>query len=261
MHTAGSRRIRILVLVLTVFSVFTGSVVHGTEKKWWQREDEGWFFYRDPPDRKEESLSISLEAGREEKPPLATEELKKEGERLLSKALVEPSEENVRNYMAYQKEMIQKSERFAFLWQRLLLKYPDLYASVSTEGVNEEIRDAVSGLSEKAGLFFLYRSECSHCRRSAAVVAEFRNKYGFAVLPVSLDGPVLPELPETRADNGISTRLGIDEVPAWYLAYPGEDRFERIGCGFMTLPELERRLYHYAVTENTGRYIPAGHGD
>ena len=30
------------------------------------------------------------------------------------------------------------------------------------------------------------------------------------------------------------------------------DRFELIGTGFMTLSELERRLYRYAITEEMG---------
>ena len=70
-------------------------------------------------------------------------------------------------------------------------------------------------------------------------------------MPISIDTP-LPEFENTRPDNGISTRLGVETVPAWYLAYPGMDRFELIGTGFMTLSELERRLYRYAITEEMG---------
>ena len=245
-------------LVFLAFAVFT----HNTEAsswKWWERHDEGWYFYRDPdPEPAQKPPSPPdipmVEAKKPDPPPLATELMKREGDRLLSEAMLAPTDENVRSYMEYQKEMMAMSERFAYVWQRVLMKYPDLYRVAETEKTNEDIRKAVSMLGARTGLFFIYSSECEACVKSASIVEEFRRKYDFAVLPVTIDGIALPELPDTRPDNGIASRLGIDTVPAWYLAYPGEDRFEHIGTGHMPLSELERRLYRYAITENISVY-------
>lgn len=242
----------IALTLIVMCIVFSLPATVSADRKWWEKRDEGWFFYKDPPapakqqpppPPKQEPTTKEPDRRNE---PLASEVIKREGERLLSDAMVTPSEENVKAYMEHQKRALEMSERFAYIWQTLLMKYPELYISTSTEGVNEDIRRAVAQLGTRAGLFFIYSSECDPCRQSSPVVAEFRRKYNFTVIPVTLDGRVLPDLPDSRGDNGISVRLGIDRVPAWYLAYPGEDRFEHIGTGFMSLVELERRLSRYA---------------
>lgn len=253
----------VFMLAFLVFAVFTVNTVAAQNTKWWEKQDEGWFFYHDPKtDTDYESPpSVSMPNSNPDSPPLATDLVKQEGERLLSEAMVNPTEQNVASYMRFQKESMDMSQKFAYVWQRMLMKYPDLYMSTGTELVNEDIQQAVTMLGTQAGLFFVYSSGCESCQRSVAIVSEFRRKYdGFVVLPVTLDAP-LPELAEiTRPDNGISGRLGVETVPSWYLAYPGEDRFEYIGSGYMALSELERRLYRYAITEDMG-LSAANHSD
>jgi len=253
-------RLNFALCLVFVFAFLTvcSTAVYGLDK-WWQRQDEGWFFYRDSG-KAREAAKKNIE--KDQKPmekPLTAEEMKKEAERLLSKAVIEPSETNLKEYMEYQKKMLNLADRFAVVWQRVLMKYPELYASVSTEGVNEEIEKSVMRLREKAGLFFIYSSTCPHCQKEALVIEDFKRKYDFIVIPISIDGGILPGFPDTRYDNGISSRLGIQSVPAIFLAYPGEDRFEHIGTGFIPLPDLERRLYYYAVTEDFSYNYPAAY--
>ncbi|MCK9195415.1 MAG: conjugal transfer protein TraF [Syntrophales bacterium] len=245
----NSRIIPALMLAFLVFAVFTSDTVAA---KWWENHDEGWFFYHDPEPEPDYDSNPSAFMPDNKTDSLSSELLKKEGERLLSDALVNPTEGNVSNYMRFQKNSMDMSQKFAYVWQRMLMKYPDLYMTTGTEQVNEDIQNAVARLGTQAGLFFIYSAGCDSCRRSAAVVSEFRRKYdGFVVLPVTIDTP-LPEFENTRPDNGIAAKLGVETVPSWYLAYPGTDRFEQIGTGYMPLSELERRIYRYAITENMG---------
>ena len=253
-------KVFVFCFVLVTFCL-TSSVY--SSQRWWQREDEGWFFYKDPVKMEvEEAQDPKLEVQELEKEeaPLASEVMRKEAERLLGEAVTEPTETNIRRYLEYQKKMLQLADRFAAVWQRVLMKYPELYAQVDTGEVDKDIQRAISELKEEAGLFFIYSSNCPACQRGASVIRSFREKHGFTVVPVSIDGGVLPELPDTRHDNGLFIRLGLQSVPAVFLAYPYEDRFEHIGTGFMTLPDLERRLYHYVITENySGNYfVPFG---
>jgi conjugal transfer pilus assembly protein TraF len=225
--------------------------------KWWEKHDEGWFFYQDPPPEltrvpvpQPDPTPTPIVS--ETPPPLATEIIKREGERLLSEAMVNPTDQNVETYMRFQKDSMELSERFAYIWQRLLMKYPDLYMAGGTEQKNDEIQRAVTRLGTQAGLFFIYSGHCPSCQQSVSTVVEFKSKYdGFTVMPITLD-VALPALTDTKPDNGIAARLGVESVPAWFLAYPGEDRFEHIGTGHMPLSELERRLYRYVVTEDMG---------
>ena len=246
----NNRIVTVFMLAILIFTIFTASAVGA---KWWENHDEGWFFYQDPNLEEPELDKKPSPSIPDNKPDaLASELIKKEGEKLLSEALVDPTENNVASYMRFQKQQTDMSQKFAYVWQRMLMKYPDLYMNTGTEQVNDDIQSTVARLGTQAGLFFIYSSGCDSCRRSAAIVSEFRRKYdGFVVLPVSIDQP-LPEFEDTRPDNGIAARLGVETVPSWFLAYPGTDRFEQIGTGYLALPELERSLYHYAITEDMG---------
>ena len=243
---------------LIVLVAFTADAASNTHKRWWEHHDEGWFFYNEkpePPDQPESPPPSSTAAKPDTKEaPLATELIKKEGDRLLSEAMVNPTEENVVRYMRYQKETLDMSTRLAHIWQRMLMKYPDLYMNTGTTQVDHDMKEAVDRLGRKAGLFFIYSSGCSACQHAARVVADFKIAHpGFNVVPITIDSP-LPGLENTRQDNGITASLGITSVPAWYLAYPDEDRFEHIGTGSITLSDLERRLYHYGITEDMRHY-------
>lgn len=248
-------------VVIAMLLLLPASVIHAEQKKWWHEHDDGWFFYDDPalmvetkkepapepqkdPEPKEETKPLPTE-----KPLLASEQLKRKGEELLSNAVTEPTEENVKAYMAHNKQMIDQADRFALLWQAMLMKYPELSKNVSTDMVAKETEDSVRGLRYSAAILFVYSSTCPYCQKVAPNVAEFQRKYDFTVLPVSMDGIALPEFANnTLSDNGISTRLGIETVPAIFLAFPGENRFEHLATGFVSTVELERKIYQLEKT-------------
>jgi len=252
---AGSLRITAFMLVLVVLSLLPSNIVAAQDTRWWERHDEGWFFYDDPQKSEERDEAPPERRAEPENQPLALEAMKKQGERLLSEAMVDPTEKNVKKYMQFHKETMDMSQDFAYVWQRMLQKYPDLSVETGTAKVNDDIKKTVTSLGSKAGLFFIYSAGCDSCQKSVSIIAEFRGKYpNFSVLPITIDSP-LPGLEDSKIDNGISVRLGVEAVPAFYLAYPEENRFERIGTGLLPLSEIERRLYHYAITEDMG--IPA----
>jgi len=245
---------------LAALVVFTASAIDAASDRgrWWEHHDEGWFFYNEriAPEQQEEPAAPPPPAAKPDtkEAPLATELIKKEGDRLLSEAMVNPTEENVVRYMRYQKESLDMSTRLAHIWQRMLMKYPDLYMNTGTTQVDHNMKEAVDRLGRKAGLFFIYSSGCSACQHAARVVADFKIAHpGFNVVPITMDS-ALPGLENSRPDNGIAASLGVTSVPAWYLAYPDEDRFEHIGTGSITLSDLERRLYHYDLTQDMRHY-------
>jgi len=82
-------------LILVMLSALTTDSV--AAPKWWEKHDEGWFFYNEKtaPAEPEESAVPTTTPSPKEEPPLATDIIKKEGDRLLSEALVNPTEDNV----------------------------------------------------------------------------------------------------------------------------------------------------------------------
>jgi conjugal transfer pilus assembly protein TraF len=230
---------------------------------WWERGDEGWFFYKDPPKEEEKKPEVRLEIPSSQPELLFTERMKKWGEELLSRAMEEPTIENVKAYMEYNNLMMKLSENFSLAWQKALMIYPELEGPVPVSDVDKDLyfetvkereREILYGLSKKAGLFFFYESSCPYCERQAYHLKRFmvENPY-FVIKPVSLDGSVFDEFLDTVMDNGISQRLGVNMVPSIFLAFP-PDRFERISTGLITADELKRRLIWYAKEIDTSYY-------
>ncbi len=244
-----------------------------SQSRWWQRGDEGWFFYREAPKEEDKDeveklpqplptpasppTTISSETP---EAPLFSEVMKKRGEELLSRAMENPTIENVKTYVEHNNLMIKLSENFSTLWQKVLMTYPELESPVPTSDADKDIYFKVEGekereilyeLSREAGLFFFYSASCPFCQRQALHLRRFLSEYPFfALKPVTMDGSVLEEFPETVPDNGISARLGIEGVPALLLAFPPA-RFERISSGLLTAEELKRRLILYAKKVDT----------
>jgi conjugal transfer pilus assembly protein TraF len=151
--------------------------------------------------------------------------------------------------------MLDLSSNFAYAWQKQLMTDPDLNYDIPVSDNVKDIyfvenrkkeEETVRNLASQAGLFFFYRITCPYCKRQVQYLQEFAAIYGFEIKAVSLDGGVYPEFPDALMDNGISVRLGVDKVPAIFLAFPGEDRFERLSSGLLTVAEIKQRILYYA---------------
>lgn len=211
---------------------------------WWTDRDKGWFFYNEKRPVHRNESEIKEEKPREEK-KLFTQIMQEKGSELLSRAIEEPTEENVERYMRFNKAMLTLADNFARVWQKVLMKNPDLMFPGSLSYSFGDIAAQISELSRKAGLFFFYSSSCDMCTAQALELKEFERKYGMTVFPVTLDEP-LPEYPDSVRDNGISRVLGLRRTPSIYIAFPGENRIELIAEGYIDVFDLERRLYYYA---------------
>jgi conjugal transfer pilus assembly protein TraF len=261
-------RFSTLLLILFLFS----SDGHG-QSHWWQRRDEGWFFYQDPLKKEEEK-----EAKKAPLTPLPevlesslpfTERMKKKGEELLSKAMESPTIENVKAYIEHNNLVMKLSENFSIAWQKALMMYPWLESPVPTSDADKDLyfmveeekeKEVLYGLSREAGIFFFYSHSCPYCERQAMHLRRFLLEYPFFIVkPITLDGGILSEFPETVVDNGISVMLGVERVPSIFLAFP-PDRFERISSGLLTAEELKRRLIWYAK-KTDANYSGAATGD
>jgi conjugal transfer pilus assembly protein TraF len=266
-------KIRLLhaaVFILLLVSMNFGTVSAEENRLWWGKDNEGWFFYRDPLIQKEKVT----EEKEEDKPvqastpvsadkadnKLLTEQMKEKGAKLLSLAMFQPTSENIQSYLHWNKFMLDLSGNFAVAWQKELMRSPDLYYNIpmadatkdlyfseQTKSEDNKIRD----IAVRAGIFFFYSSDCPYCKRQVEYIREFAGTYGFQIKAVSLDGGVFPEFPDTLMDNGISERLGVEKVPALFLAFPEEKRFERLSAGLTTTAEIKQRILYYATEINS----------
>jgi conjugal transfer pilus assembly protein TraF len=247
-----------MAFILTSSFVLAGQSVAGNDR-WWEKDNEGWFFYKNPlmPKDDESEETVKKEAPENPSQPnlsshpvkqkLYTEQVKEKGSELLSTAMQYPTAENIRNYLRWNKFMIDVSSNFALAWQKELMRNPELAYDMPIVDADKDIyikeksKEAdrtIYDLSKRAGLFFFYKTTCPYCQRQAQYLKEFSDTYGFQVKAVSMEGGIYPEFPDALMDNGISVRLGVDRVPAVFLAFPDEKRFERLSAGIVTFAEL-----------------------
>lgn len=219
---------------------------------YWNRSKDGWFWYKDPKYK---------DASEKEKDVLSRlaqikdiETLRTEVKRLLGVSIMEPTPENVKTYMYAQQFLMDKSSYFADVWRRAVWTTPDLDYSLvrpaTSAGVtrfNDERGKSEKGYIEKLaqngyGLFFFYSSTCAYCHEMAPIVKLFESMYGMPVLAISLDGGPMEGFPNAKSDNGASTRLGVETVPAFYLVSDNGKSVSPVGFGMMSVSDFVDRI-------------------
>jgi conjugal transfer pilus assembly protein TraF len=221
-------------------------------RTYWLRNREGWFWYRDPPPvRPPKTLPAPAHRPAE---LVAFEAMQQHLDELKRIAVMNPSDANLLAYMRYQRFVMNKSERFAERWQRLVWTVPDLDYGLTGRPTNamaigafdEEQRDrqaqVVRNLASTHGLLFIFRSDCPYCHRFAPILKRFEQEFGMTVFAVTLDGRGLPEYPNPQADNGIAARLNSTIVPALYLTAPSKRQIRPVGFGVMAMTDLIERI-------------------
>ncbi len=219
------------------------------ENSFFEKQDEGWFFYKEKPEivkkkrEKKPEKKASAKGGGE----LFSEKMEKAGNVLISRALENPTEENVKAFMEYNKAMLSLSDNFTRVWQKVLMKHPELLFETNLQYAYKDINKAIETLSKEAGLYFIHSSTCPVCLNQAKVLQDFQKEHpSMVIFPITLDKPI-PEFPSAVIDNGITTQLGIQKVPTILIYFPKERKLEPISQGFIDKFELERGLYNYVL--------------
>jgi hypothetical protein len=232
-------------LIITLIIAVNASA----SSQWWEKKEEGWFFYKDnkpvKPKKEEKKEEKKPEIKNSQPSMLFTEKMQRREKELLSKAIEKPTEENLKAYMIHNQKMLEASKDFAFAWQKVLMKEPSLNYFPREEDYSKKTMDAIAKLREDAGIYFFYSARCDSCLLQAEQIIEFSQKHNFTIFPISVDGSVLPELSNTRMDNGIVANLGVDKVPALFLVFPKERKIEPLASSYISAYDIERRLLYY----------------
>jgi len=235
------------------------------DRTYYQEREEGWFWYRMIPVPKKE---IKKEPKKETQETVKKIEPKdfqskwpefKHAEdihvylnELKDKAVMNPTVENIKDYLEFQKYVMSKSRLFADVTQRVIWSNPELDQSARKPlgeitqpiTVNEKIEDTskkLKEISEKGGIYFFFLSTCPYCHMEAPLLRQLEAMYGIKVIPVSIDGPGLPEYPHPIQDRGIAHILNVEKTPTLFFGKPPKE-IRRIANGFISLPELIDRI-------------------
>lgn len=216
------------------------------------RKAEGWHFY--------EELNKQLPKKREEKPSVEPQDpvqqlksFKQEVERLKATAVMNPTTENVQAYMVIQKQLMDRSSKFAQKWMEVVYTTPKLDYTVkhpTSQAARHVYLDQqklkmdlqVKALSKSHGLFFFFSNSCAYCKNFAPIVKAFSDKYGWEVMAISIDGSSLPEFPNAVMDNGTAKSLGVKFVPTLLAVNPTREEIIPLSHGMSSQDQILDRI-------------------
>ena len=245
-----------LMIILVIFSL----PAQAKKADYCKEYGLGWNFYCQ--DKKQEEVKEDAKESVKESPKNQEDyakklaEIKQTLEDKKAKAVIYPTEDNIADYMAYQKTVLDRSGTFADQWRRVLWKTPaldyTLQRPVSKVGKeswidkrNADVESAVRNINDRYGIFFLFRGDCPHCHRYSPILKAFQQKYGISIIAVSMDGGRLPEWDKIMINNGQIARMGIkvESVPATILFDKKTRKVIPIGFGVLAHSDLEERIY------------------
>jgi conjugal transfer pilus assembly protein TraF len=270
----------VVVVVVCALPLPTFAQTPAAEKAsslFWDDHRRGWHFYEDPlretpaaKPRLPASRALSSKPAKDQRPPELADfaSLQKRLEELRNVAVMAPTEANVRRYMTLEAQVVRRASHFADVAQRVAWSTPDLDMTLEGRPVNaqaiqvydqEQARQrnqAVAALASSHVLFFFFRSDCPYCHAFAPLLAEFQERHGIQIVPISIDGAGLPAFPQFRRDNGISKTLQVTQVPAVYLAEPFTGKITPLGFGVLSESQLLERI-HAVVSPGAEAMLPS----
>jgi len=240
---------------------------------------QGWHFYCDPeaapPKEEQEEVTAPAPQPAPAPPPTpktATERMEDFNARITElkhMAILEPTPDNLHNYMTAQAVAMRMASTFADQWQRVLFKTPELDANVRnpTSGLGGQIfqdirtqerEEALVEAASSKGLMFVFQSpeRCAVCELQSKILGDLSERFGIRVLPVSVDGSVTEDFPQPLAANGQLERFGIDHLPRPNLSLvdPATNEVIVIGSGLLTQDVILERVHVLTKFEPGERY-------
>lgn len=108
---------------------------------------------------------------------------------LKARAILEPTSENIVNYIRFQREQLDRASTFADVWSRAIWQNPELDYTlerpVSTLAKQTWLTDrrqqregSMAALTQRYGVFYFYSSSCSACRTFSPVMRALSDSYG-----------------------------------------------------------------------------------
>lgn len=255
-----NQRSRLVInLVLFLFSVGISQMCMAYD--YYSEHAVGWHWYDDPKKsvtvKKKVSLSHSVD------PNMAVNAARQKVTTALNRVIVDPTEDNLAEYLRIQEELSNRAEEVGNLWQQVLLKHPELNYSlkhptnnvalqVYHEEESKEKDAAIRQFSKQTGLFFFYRSTCSYCKRFVPILKNFTEHYGITLIPITLDGVSLPEFPHSKINTGQAASFHVTVTPALFAVNPYTEKAYPVAYGLTSETELRDNIYKIMTRHGRG---------
>ena len=248
--------------------IFSSSVL--AEKSFFSERGQGWYYGKNFKSAKKKEIPEKQYSTLAESPQAKSideqiEELQKEFETSQKKVYLsvyndEPLKtqmENMENMLMLQMKHLNTSQQFtkvgklvalknAYLDEQVKNPYHHEARKVKNRQLTEESEKAATELMKTHGLYFFFDSNCRYCQMMGPVVKYFAEKHKAVVVPISLDGGVLPDYPNPAFNNGIAEMYHIQTWPAIVAVNPETDKAIKLANRPTSITELEETALLYA---------------
>jgi conjugal transfer pilus assembly protein TraF len=217
---------------------------------WHDRKCEGWAYYEEKNVHEEvEEEKIAIKS-----PSDQLQDCKKEMDDTLATAILEPTEENIHNYLELQNKWLNRASDVSKIWAKVVLENPVLDNSISGSPVSSygtkfyhkqkvaEQKEIIEEVSKNYGLLCFYEGKSEASKEFAKVIKIFSERYDWVVQPISVDGIMIEEFPSTVKDNGLSDQLYVTHYPAIYALNPKTKEATPIGFGLISVDMIENNI-------------------
>ncbi len=243
-----SWKVVVILLWIIIVTCFPSSA---KADNFWENPAEGWHWYRETEENSPNSEKAILD------PIQKMADLQEQVKQSLDLAILNPTVDNVRNYITLQNQLGERAQHFSEVWKTVLLNYPELDFSlqhptnnmakqIDLDQTHQQEDVAIRRLAQHSGLFFFYRSTCPYCQKFAPIVKDFSERYHLSVVPITTDGVSLPDFPHSHRDQGQAARLKVTMEPALFTVDPESHRIIPVSYGLLSEDELRQRLLEIA---------------
>lgn len=227
-------------------------------------DPQGWQWYNEPEDDEEETQQANPQAPA----PSSATELKKQLQRATEeakdRAILFSSPDNFAKYMRWQNFWTDRAGAFTQSAKQAMLKYPELDYNLRYSYYNGTVekqieidrnkeKDAIKKISGSHGIFFFYRGKMPIDNLMGSVINHFSKDNNLSIIPISVDGTINPDLPNSKLDSGQSRTMGVKFFPALFLVNPKSETYQPLAYGFITSDALSKQFLNI-ITDFKGEY-------
>jgi conjugal transfer pilus assembly protein TraF len=255
------------------------------DQQYYRDRERGWYFkeYCQPlPKEEKKENEAKKEPALKEPPPidwaqvqdpkyldtLDSKQFRELINRVQDDVVYNPTHEKLIAYLTMQDYMKNKSMKFAYVWQDVLLDHPELNPTVQNptssygvhvKGRQDELQNmaTLAKMSEDTGIFFFVSGDCPYCHAEADVLINFTKRYGVEIRTISNDHCGYDNFQNCSIAPQLFEVFDVKVTPTLVAVYKGPDdkpRYQPIASGIVTLEEIIRRLVFYYKYNTTGEY-------
>lgn len=253
-----------MIFLRLIFIVFFCFSANSLSAGWHDRKAEGWAWYEGR--KHKEVRNVEKKETNENSPMQQLEQEKQNLEEKRAIAYLNPTDENILNYMREHYKWLNQSQKFAQIWMINTLKYPELDSTLQgvplsqygqkfyRQNKKEERNALIKKLSTQFKLLFLYKGSNPACKEVGKAVSLFSKRHEWDVSAISLDGVIFDELPDgikhanlTNLDKHLD--FPVDSIIA--LINPNTFELIPIAYGFVSVDNIEGNIELLFAEKNT----------